>query len=192
MIHLASSAGPFAAEKPGRTANCARMTIEQLSAADRDAFVAEVGFAFEHSPWIAEAAWEHRPFASVEDLHATMLAVLDGAPDDQKVALIVAHPDLAGRVAREGRLTAASTGEQASAGLDRLSSEDLTRFDALNGAYRDRFAFPFVICAREHDTDSILAALQTRGRNDRATEVATALREIGKIARLRLLDTVEA
>jgi 2-oxo-4-hydroxy-4-carboxy-5-ureidoimidazoline decarboxylase len=168
------------------------MTIEQLNVADRDAFVAAVGFAFEHSSWIAEAAWEHRPFAGVDALHATMLAILDGAPDDQKVALIVAHPDLAGRVAREGRLTAASTAEQASAGLDALSNQEIAHFDALNRAYRERFAFPFVICAREGDTASILAALDARGKNDRATEVATALREIGKIARLRLLDAVEA
>lgn len=168
------------------------MTIAELNGLDRDAFVATVGFAFEHSPWIADAAWQQRPFASVDVLLAAMLAVLDAAPDDRKMALIAAHPDLAGKVAREGRLTAASTGEQASAGLDRLSHEERTRFDALNGAYRERFAFPFVICAREHDTASILEALRTRGANDRATEIAAALREIGKIARLRLLDTVEA
>jgi len=168
------------------------MTIAELNGLDRDAFVAAVGFAFEHSPWIAETAWPQRPFANVDALHAAMLAVLDAASDDRKIALIVAHPDLAGKVAREGRLTAASTGEQAAAGLDRLSPAELERFDALNGAYRARFAFPFVICAREHDTASILSALQTRGANDRATEVATALGEIGKIARLRLLDALEA
>ncbi len=168
------------------------MTIEQLNAADRDAFVVAVGFAFEHSPWIAGATWDRRPFGSVDGLHAAMLAVLDCAPDDRKVALIVAHPDLAGRVAREGRLTAASTGEQTSAGLDKLTAEQRARFDAANGAYRNRFGFPFVICAREHDTDSILAALQARAGNDRATEIETALREIGKIAHLRLLDAVKA
>ncbi|MDQ2993147.1 MAG: 2-oxo-4-hydroxy-4-carboxy-5-ureidoimidazoline decarboxylase [Candidatus Eremiobacteraeota bacterium] len=167
------------------------MTIEQLNAADRGAFVAAVGFAFEHSPWIAETAWDRRPFAGVDAMHAAMLAVLDAAPDDRKVALIVAHPDLAGRIAREGRLTAASTDEQASAGLDKLSAEQLARFDALNGAYRERFAFPFVISAREHDTVSILAALQARAGNDRSTEIAAALREIGKIAHLRLIDAVE-
>jgi OHCU decarboxylase len=168
------------------------MTIAELNGLDRDAFVATVGFAFEHSPWIAQAAWSRRPFASVDALHAAMLAVLDAAPDERNTALIAAHPDLAGKVAREGRLTAASTGEQASAGLDRLSAGELAQFDALNRAYRERFAFPFVICAREHDTASILAALRTRGANDRATEVATALAEIAKIARLRLLDAIEA
>ncbi len=168
------------------------MTIAELNGLDRDAFVAAVGFAFEHSPWIAEAAWPQRPFESVDALHIAMLAVLDAAPDDRKVGLIEAHPDLAGKVAREGRLTASSTGEQASAGLDRLSDDDVTRFDRQNRAYRERFAFPFVICAREHDTASILAALQARGGNDRATEIETALREIGKIAHLRLLDAVKA
>jgi len=168
-----------------------RMTIAELNAVDRDAFVAAVGFAFEHSPWIAASAYDRRPFRDAAALHGAMMAVLDGAPEDRKVALIDAHPDLAGRVAREGRLTAASTDEQASAGLDRLSAEERTRFDALNAAYRSRFGFPFVICAREHGKDSILDALKRRSRNDRGDEIAAALREIGKIARLRLDDTVK-
>jgi 2-oxo-4-hydroxy-4-carboxy-5-ureidoimidazoline decarboxylase len=93
---------------------------------------------------------------------------------------------LAGRVAREGRLGAASTAEQAAAGLDALTPSEIARFDADNAAYRARFGFPFVICAREHDKTSILAELQRRGQNERSDEIATALEEIAKIARLRL------
>ena len=168
------------------------MTIERLNAADRAAFVAAVGFAFESSPWIAEEAWVRRPFAGVDALHATMLAVVAGAPLERRVALIAAHPDLAGRVAREGRLTAASSEEQSVAGLDRLTPPQIARFDELNAAYRERFAFPFVICAREHTTESILAAMERRLANEREDEIATALAEIGNIARLRLKDAIAA
>ena len=167
-----------------------RMTLEQLNAADRAAFVAAVGFAFEDSPWIAEAAWSRRPFAGVEALHAAMLEVVAGATEELRVALIAAHPDLAGRVARDGRLTAASSQEQSIAGLDRLTPQQIARFDELNGAYRSRFSFPFVICARENTTDSILAAIERRLRNDRESEISTAIAEIGKIARLRLRDAL--
>jgi 2-oxo-4-hydroxy-4-carboxy-5-ureidoimidazoline decarboxylase len=170
----------------------AMTSIAALNAADRATFVAAIGFAFEHSPWIAEAAWEHRPFASAGALHAALAGVVASAPEDLRVALIAAHPDLAGRVAREGRLTAASHGEQSAAGLDRLTAEEIARFDAANAAYRARFGFPFVICAREHDTTSILAALERRTRNDRPTEIAIALGEIAKIAQLRLQDAVTA
>ncbi|MHB8147463.1 MAG: 2-oxo-4-hydroxy-4-carboxy-5-ureidoimidazoline decarboxylase [Vulcanimicrobiaceae bacterium] len=166
------------------------MTIAQLNSADRATFVAQLGFAFEGSPWIADAAWERGPFADVDALHAVMLDILADAPEVRQVALIVAHPDLAGRVAREGRLTTASSAEQSAAGLDRLSPEEVARFDTLNGAYRARFEFPFVICAREHTTSSILAALAARTSNDRMTELSTALAEIAKIARLRLRDVV--
>lgn len=168
-----------------------KMTIEQLNAADRAAFVAAVGFTFEESPWIAEAAWQRRPFADARALLASMIDVVQAAPEQRRVALIRAHPDLAGRVAREGRLGAASTQEQSAAGLDRLTPPEIARFDELNAAYRARFGFPFVICAREQAKEAILAALERRLANDRETEIATALGEIEKIARLRLLDAIE-
>jgi 2-oxo-4-hydroxy-4-carboxy-5-ureidoimidazoline decarboxylase len=168
------------------------ITIAQLNAADRAAFVAAVGFTFEDSAWIAEEAWSRRPFADTAALFEAMRAVVASAPEERRVALIAAHPDLAGRVAREGRLTAASRGEQAAAGLDRLMPDEIARFDALNGAYCARFGFPFVICVREETKASIFDALERRLGNDRATEIATALDEIGKIARLRLADTVAA
>lgn len=162
------------------------MTIAELNAAGRPSFVAAVGFAFEESPWIAELAWERRPFGSLDALLACMNAIVAESLLERRLALIAAHPDLAGRVAREGRLTPASTNEQASAGLDRLTPDEAARFDALNAAYRARFEFPFVVCVAEQTKDSILEALERRARNERAAEIQMALEEIGKIARLRL------
>jgi 2-oxo-4-hydroxy-4-carboxy-5-ureidoimidazoline decarboxylase len=168
----------------------APVKLADLNTADRASFVAAVGFAFEQSPWIAEAAWERRPFKDRSALVACMNAIVRESPLELRLALLAAHPDLAGRVAREGRLGPASVKEQASAGLDRLTPEEIANFDALNAAYRSRFGFPFVICAREHTKESILSALRARTGNDRAAEIATALEEIGKIAALRLADAV--
>ena len=112
------------------------------------------------------------------------------APIERKLALIRAHPDLAGRAAIAGELTAASTREQASAGLDRLSPEEYRRFHALNDAYRARFGFPFIIAVRENTRESILQSFEARLGNERDAEVRTALEEIGKIVRLRLADAV--
>lgn len=161
-------------------------TVEALNHASADAFVAAVGFAFEDSPWIARAAYARRPFSDRDALHAAMLAVVSNASEARQVALIAAHPDLAGRVAREGRLTAASRDEQAAAGLDRLSADELAHFERLNARYRARFSFPFVVCAREHTKTTILRALEVRLANERSAEIATAVAEIANIARLRL------
>jgi len=166
-------------------------TLEALNALPVDDFVAAVGFAFEDSPWIARIAAGRRPFDSLDALHAAMVAAVTAAGPERQVALIAAHPDLAGRVAREGRLTPASRDEQAGAGLDRLTPAETARFDAANARYRERFGFPFVVCAREHTKASILAALDARAVHDRPTEIATALAEIAKIARLRLEDAIE-
>jgi OHCU decarboxylase len=166
------------------------LTNAELNDCSADDFVAAVGFAFEDSPWIARAAAEQRPFADRNAMIDAMVAVVAHATNDAQVALIAAHPDLAGRVAREGRLTAASTFEQTSAGLGALTAEEIARFEADNGAYRARFGFPFVICARENTKATILAAIARRAQNDRATEIATALAEIAKIARLRIEDAV--
>lgn len=162
------------------------MTIDELNAADRDAFVAALGHVFEHSPWIAAAAWERRPFADRAGLHAAMTAVVDAAPPERQLALIAAHPDLAG----ESLLTASSRGEQRAAGLDRLDAGQRARFAQLNERYRERFGFPFVICARDHDAASILAALERRTERTREDEIGAALGEIVKIARLRIQDAV--
>ena len=166
------------------------MTIDELNDCSESAFVEKIGFAFEDSPWIARAAAAQRPFADRDAMHGALVAIVADAGYDAQVALIAAHPDLAGRVAREGRLTAASTAEQAGAGLNALTPEEVARFDTDNGAYRARFGFPFVICARENTKASILDAITRRGKNERANEIATALVEIAKIAKLRIEDAV--
>jgi 2-oxo-4-hydroxy-4-carboxy-5-ureidoimidazoline decarboxylase len=155
---------------------------------DRDAFVARYGGLFEHSPWVAEAAWEDGPFDGDEAALAAMVAAVERAPRERQLALIRAHPDLAGRAAIAGELTADSAREQAAAGLDRLTPDEYEAFTRTNAAYRERHGFPFVICAREHDKTSILAAAAERRDHDTETEVGVALGEIAKIARLRMED----
>ncbi|MEN9936489.1 MAG: 2-oxo-4-hydroxy-4-carboxy-5-ureidoimidazoline decarboxylase [Chloroflexota bacterium] len=166
------------------------LTLHDINALDREQFAARLGFLFEGSPWIAAETWTARPFASPEELHAALCRTVEAAPLESQIALIRAHPDLAGRAAVARELTPESSREQASAGLDRLTPEEFATFTRLNQAYRERFAFPFVICVREHDKAGILAQFAARLPNEREAEVATAIGEIGKIARLRLLDTV--
>jgi 2-oxo-4-hydroxy-4-carboxy-5-ureidoimidazoline decarboxylase len=160
--------------------------MSSVDAPDRESFVARFGGVFEHSPWVAEAAWERRPFDSVDDLHAELCAAMRAAPRDRQLDLIRAHPDLAGKAAIAGTLTDDSRREQAAAGLDRLTPAEHAAFTRGNEAYRERFGLPFVICAREHTTESILAAMEERLAHTEEDEVATALDEIAKIARLRL------
>jgi 2-oxo-4-hydroxy-4-carboxy-5-ureidoimidazoline decarboxylase len=150
-----------------------------------------VGPVFEHSPWIAEAAWAQRPFTTIEQLHAALCAVVRAATEAQKLALIRAHPDLVGRLAQAGQLTRESAHEQASAGLDHLTAEEVALFQRNNAAYQARFGFPFVICARLNRKAAILSGFQARLRNSAEQEVAAALEEIYKIAELRLRDLVK-
>ena len=152
---------------------------------DRAPFIARYGALFEHSPWVVERAAEHLP---LPDLHAGLMAVVQAATFEERLALIRAHPELAGKAAINRMLTDASAAEQVSAGLDRLSAEEYARFHALNAAYRERFDFPFIICVRLTDKAGILAAMATRLGNDRDIEIAAAIAEIGKIVRLRLED----
>jgi OHCU decarboxylase len=168
----------------------AKLSISTINGLEQDAFTDAFGFVFEGSPWIAAEAWELRPFVSVADLHRKLCAVMYGAARGRQLDLIRAHPDLVGRAALEGTLTRESTGEQAAAGLDRLSQDEITQFSGLNAEYKDRFGFPFVICARENKKESILSGFEMRLGNSREEEIDTALGEIAKIARLRLLDMV--
>ena len=159
----------------------------------RDAFVAAVGGIFEHSPWVAEAVVDRRPFGSIDRLHAAMVAAVASAAPERQLALLQAHPELAGKLARAGGLTAASAGEQASLGLDRLDSAEIARFDRANETYRTRFGFPFIIAVKaQRDRRAILDAIETRAGNDRAIEIETALAEVAKIARFRLAALAEA
>jgi 2-oxo-4-hydroxy-4-carboxy-5-ureidoimidazoline decarboxylase len=167
-----------------------RVSLAELNAAPRERFVAVCGPVFERSPWIAERACTRRPFDTVSALHAALMSVLAAATDGEKMALILAHPDLVGRLAREGRLSRASTTEQAAAGLAALSVAEVEQFDRFNEQYRGRFGFPFVICARENRKEAILRAFPVRLAHSREEEIGAALAEIGKIARLRLQDAV--
>ena len=158
---------------------------------DRNSFVAAFGQVFEHSPWIAAAAFDRGlPAAAdrAEGLHRALSAVLREASEERQRALIDAHPDLAGRLARAGRLTASSSKEQAGAGLDQLTDAERARFTALNEAYRARFGFPFIMAVKGRAKDEILAAFERRLAHDPATELKTALEQIERIALLRLTD----
>lgn len=166
------------------------LSLEQLNGLERAAFVERLNFVFEGPPWIVERCWARRPFASVGQLHQALCEVMRGAGEDEQVALIKAHPDLVGRAALAGTLTPESTGEQAAAGLDALSPAEIAAFADYNRRYHDRFDFPFVICARENKKASILAGFERRLANDRAQEIANALDEVAKIARLRLFDRI--
>ena len=166
------------------------LTIEALNRADREAFRARLGDVFEGSPWVAERAWEARPFRTVLELHAAMRAVVTRASAGERLALLRAHPDLAGKAARAGAMSAASVSEQATAGLDRLTDDEFARFERLNAAYRERFGFPFIIAVRRHDTLAILAAYERRLQNTREGEIDAALEQVFEITGLRLAAQV--
>jgi 2-oxo-4-hydroxy-4-carboxy-5-ureidoimidazoline decarboxylase len=167
------------------------VSLEQLNRAARPEFVRALGDVYESSPWVAERAVAARPFATVSALVQSMADAVAAASGDEQLALVRAHPDLAGKAARAGKLTHASTAEQAGLGLDRLSDTEYDRFEKLNRAYKDRFGFPFVICVRRQTRDAILDAFDRRLANDTGTELKTALAEIDLIARLRIAQLVE-
>jgi 2-oxo-4-hydroxy-4-carboxy-5-ureidoimidazoline decarboxylase len=163
-----------------------QVTLDTLNTADRETFAAVLGEVMELAPWVAGQAYARRPFAGVAALYAAMTDAVRNAPDEQVRGLIDGHPDLAGKAAREGKLTADSTAEQAAAGLDRLSEQEFSAFHRLNDAYREKFAMPFIVCVRRHGKDSILRQFERRLTNDAAAERETALAEIFRIAALRL------
>lgn len=165
-----------------------KLTIEEVNGLDREQFVRRFGVVYEHSPWVAAEAWRARPFGGLAELHAAMQRAVRDAPDERRLALVRAHPDLAGKAAMSDE----STREQSSAGLDRLSAEEYERFTRTNAEYREKFGLPFVVCVREHaGKESILADAEVRLGNSREEELETALEEVSKIARLRLQDLVE-
>jgi 2-oxo-4-hydroxy-4-carboxy-5-ureidoimidazoline decarboxylase len=156
-----------------------------LNALPQSEFVARLGGIYEHSPWVAQRALAARPFDSLPALHAAMeRAVRDAAPDEQ-LALIRAHPELLGRL-EAAQLTQSSRLEQASAGLDGCTAQQKSRLQELNQAYREKFGFPFVVAVKGLDWGGIVERLEARLTNPREVEIATALHEIGRIARLRL------
>ncbi len=160
---------------------------------DAAAFAAAFGKVYEHSAWIAQRAFALRPpggFASRAALHAALVATVHSATGDEQLALLRAHPELAGKEAAAGTLTADSTREQAVAGLSALGADDVQRLRALNRRYGEQFGFPFIIAARNNTQAAIFGALEARLHNTRAMEVHNALAQVGEIARLRLLDLI--
>lgn len=153
---------------------------------DRDEFVSRFGGIYEHSAWVAESTFDRADGLSAEELADLFANCVDVAPYEKKLALIRAHPDLAGKAAVAGELTIESTAEQNSAGIDRCTAEEFERFQMLNGRYKEKFGFPFVMAVRDSNRHEILAAFEGRIGNDLDTEFDTAIGEIHKIARLRL------
>jgi OHCU decarboxylase len=145
---------------------------------------------FEDSPWIADQTWSKRPFKNLEALHRSLCETVRSSALETQLALISAHPDLVGRAAMAGTLSPASTSEQASGGLDRLTAEEIGLFQKYNNQYREKFGFPFVICARLNKKEAILGGFVLRLNNSREAEIHTALEEIFKIAWLRLSDVI--
>jgi 2-oxo-4-hydroxy-4-carboxy-5-ureidoimidazoline decarboxylase len=166
-------------------------TLTVLNACDRDAFVAALGHLFEHSPWVAAETFDKRPFKDLDGLDASFAATMRAAPVDRQIALVRAHPDLAGRLAQAGQLTDSSAREQSAAGLGRLAPAEAAEIQSLNDAYKEKFGFPFIICARLNAKDAILSAMRARSRNSADAELSTALDEIAKIARLRLNEAIK-
>jgi len=167
-----------------------KRTPAELNTLPAAEFTALLGGVYEHSPWIAQKAAGRRPFAALAELKAALQDVVDAAPEEAQLALIRAHPDLAGKLARPGQLTPESTREQTAAGLDAMSPAQLQALTSANQSYRAKFGFPFIICARRHSKESILQAIAGRLRHDAATERVAALEEIHHIAQLRLDDLI--
>jgi 2-oxo-4-hydroxy-4-carboxy-5-ureidoimidazoline decarboxylase len=164
------------------------MTIGELNQLDQAGFVEAVGWIFEHSPWVAERAWAARPFAGLDALHLAMREQVERATFAERLALLKAHPDLGARA----RLSPASTGEQAGAGLDSLSPAEFELLHRLNAAYRNRFGFPFLLAVKGSTKHDILRELQARMETPPEDEFREALRQVYRIARFRLEDTLSA
>ncbi len=177
---------------PGPAALAGPADMAPVNAMDRAAFVQKFGGIFENSPWVAEQAWEKRPFASLDDMHAAMVAVAKYAPATLQLTLLQSHPDLAGKEAQAGAMTASSVAEQASAGLNALSHDEMTQISNLNTAYKKKFGFPFIIAVRMHTKEGILFEFSRRLQNDTQTEFANDLQNVYIITRLRLNKLLDA
>lgn len=160
-----------------------RIRLSEIASLDAARFTELFGGVFEHSPWVARAAFAARPFATLDALHAAMVAAVARAPRGDRIALLRAHPELGAR----GKLTASSTTEQGGAGLDRLADDEAETFVRLNQQYRERFGFPFIIAVRgQRDRAAIREAMERRLQATPEQEQAAALAEVAKITRFRL------
>ena len=169
----------------------ARPTMARLRRMDREPFTALLGGVVEHAPWVARAAWERGPFTDLDGLHGAMAEAIEAATPEVRLGLIRAHPELAGKAAIGGELTASSRLEQASSGLDRCTPAQYARLQELNAAYKARFGFPFVMAVRRSTVPEILERFERRLGNAPDEEEVRAVREILVIARLRLEALVQ-
>lgn len=163
-----------------------KQQLTAINKLSRSAFVGLLGSIYEHSPWVAESAYQQRPFDTVQKLHKTMLDIVQASSMDDRLALIRNHPELAGREADEGTLTNDSQKEQSRAGLNQCSAEELAQLRGLNKSYLVKFGFPFVVAVSGLNKHRIIAAMQLRLQNDPDTEFNTSINEIGKIGQIRL------
>ena len=175
----------------GATVFAGEADMATINGLDRLAFVQKFGGIFENSPWVAEQASDKRPFANVDAMHAAMVEVAKLAPAPRQLALLQSHPDLAGKEAQAGGMTASSVTEQASAGLNALSKDEMTQISDLNAAYKRKFGFPFIIAVRMHTKEGILFDFHHRLQNDTVTEYANDLQNVYAITRLRLAKLLE-
>jgi OHCU decarboxylase len=170
------------------------MPMDRPSDMDRAAFVDAFGGIFEHSPWVAEGAFDLElgpTHDTAAGIHQMLTRVFRSASDDKRLAVLVAHPDLAGKLAEAKQLTASSTAEQASAGLDALTDTERETLTGFNTAYTEKFGFPFIIAVRDNTKATIIEAFQRRISQDRVTEFAEACRQVERIAELRLIEAFE-
>jgi 2-oxo-4-hydroxy-4-carboxy-5-ureidoimidazoline decarboxylase len=158
------------------------LSIDQINRFTQAEFTEAVGWVFEHSPWVAERAWHLRPFASCDHLSDQMNGEVAAAAPEEQLALLRAHPDLGTRA----KISPSSAGEQAGAGLDRLTGDEYKRLLDLNNAYREKFGFPFLYAVKGADKFAILEALERRLNSNREDEFQEALRQVYRIARFRL------
>jgi OHCU decarboxylase len=166
-------------------------SITQLNAMPQAEFTAALGGLFEHSPWVAEAAWQARPFRDAADLHARMAAAMHDAPFPRTLALLRAHPELAGKAMVSKSLTADSTSEQTRSGLTQCTPEEFARLTELNSAYNRKFGWPFILAVRHLDRAAIIRAFAERLENDAAAEFSNNLKNIETITRWRLDDLLD-
>jgi 2-oxo-4-hydroxy-4-carboxy-5-ureidoimidazoline decarboxylase len=180
------------------------MTLTELNQKDRGGFVAALGWIFEESPWVAERAWDSRPFPTLDALHVAMTKAVTAAPEVQQLALLCAHPDLGTlrlkpdtegvgslRLQADPQMSSASEREQSRAGLDALTREELERVRSLNAAYREKFGFPFLYAVKGSTKHDVVSALERRLTSTRDIEQQEALRQVLRIARFRLEETVK-
>jgi 2-oxo-4-hydroxy-4-carboxy-5-ureidoimidazoline decarboxylase len=158
------------------------MTIDELNSKDRSGFVSAIGWVFEGSPWVAERAWDKRPFATLDALHDALSSVVTSAELGEQQSLLRAHPELGARAS----MSDSSSREQTSAGFDALTRGDLERLQSLNAAYREKFGFPFLFAVKGRTAQDVLNAIERRLTSPRDEEHREALRQVSQIARFRL------